>query len=126
MEAMNFYEVNEPYRALIKAKSKPRGMQLYTETVANDDGTLDANMKEVSSIYAAVWYSRMCLKKEDQLRPMDQVIKDLTNDVSYVLERFKGEGLKVLDHADDDLSSPHRVEIEIYEKSEMDGETDAE
>lgn len=47
-------------------------------------------------------------------------------DVSYVLERFKGEGLNVLEHADDDLSSPHRAEIEIYDKSEMDGEQDAE
>ncbi|MGX1449971.1 hypothetical protein ACUXOD_003779 [Bacillus sp. 153480037-1] len=86
MGTMKFFEVNEPYRALIKAKSKPRGMQLYTETVANDDGTLDANMKKVSSIYAAVWYSRMCLEKEDQLRPIDQVIKDLSNDEEFILD----------------------------------------
>lgn len=86
MQTMKFFEVNEPYRALIKSKSKLRGMRLYTETVANDDGTLDANMKEVSSIYATVWYSRMCLEKEKQLRPIDQVIKDLTNDEELILD----------------------------------------
>lgn len=49
-------------------------------------------------------------------------------DVSYVLEKFKGEGVKVLDHADDDLSSPYKaeIEIEINDKSERDGEKDAE
>ncbi len=38
-------------------------------------------------------------------------------DVSYALEKI--EGLKVLEHADDDLRSPHSAEIEIYEMNEM-------
>ncbi|WP_260981335.1 hypothetical protein [Bacillus pumilus] len=33
---MKFFEVNEPYSALIKARTKEKAMEIYTDTVADD------------------------------------------------------------------------------------------
>ncbi|MES9726294.1 hypothetical protein ABWK34_18315 [Bacillus safensis] len=52
-EEMKFYEVNEPYYALIKAKNDENAMTIYTDVVADDDGGLSEEITEVTEAYAA-------------------------------------------------------------------------
>ncbi len=51
---MKFFEVSDPYYALIKANTKEKEMNLYTEEVADDDGELSEEMTEVGKVYAAI------------------------------------------------------------------------
>lgn len=51
---MKFFEVSDPYYALIKANTKEKAMNLYTEEVADDDGELSEEMTEVGKVYAAI------------------------------------------------------------------------
>lgn len=55
---MRFYEVHVPYYALIMARDKVGAMKIYTETVADDDGTLIDEIEQVSRDYALLRISR--------------------------------------------------------------------
>jgi hypothetical protein len=56
---MKFFEVHEPYYALIKALDKEQAIKEYLEVVADDeDGTLESEIKEVERDYALVKFSR--------------------------------------------------------------------
>lgn len=62
-EEMKFYEVHDPYYALIKAKTKENAMTIYTDVVADDEeGELAENIKEVTGLYAAAKFSRIMEK----------------------------------------------------------------
>ncbi|KAA6450973.1 hypothetical protein [Bacillus swezeyi] len=56
---MKYYEIHEPYYALIAA-------EVYVEAVADDDGTLKENIQEVSREHAfgCVWNSALKNKPE--------------------------------------------------------------
>ncbi|XBW80072.1 hypothetical protein ABRD05_16165 [Bacillus velezensis] len=54
---MKFFEVSDPYYALIKANAKEKAMKLYTEEVADDDEeNLSKEMYEVSLGHAVKAY----------------------------------------------------------------------
>ncbi|MBW8279951.1 MULTISPECIES: hypothetical protein [Bacillus amyloliquefaciens group] len=54
---MKFFEVSDPYYALIKANTKEKAMKLYTEEVADDDEeNLSKEMYEVSLDHAVKAY----------------------------------------------------------------------
>ncbi|MCX2809575.1 hypothetical protein OQ477_06160 [Bacillus sp. ChL18] len=54
---MKFFEVSDPYYALIKANTKEDAMKLYTEEVADDDEeNLSKEMYEVSLDHAVKAY----------------------------------------------------------------------
>lgn len=55
---MRFYEVHDPYYSLIMAQNEESAMGIYTEIVADDDGTLIDEIKEVSRDYALLRISR--------------------------------------------------------------------
>lgn len=83
-EEMKFYEVHDPYYALIKAKTKENAMTIYTDVVADDEeGELAENIKEVTGLYAAAKFSRIMEDKE--FIPFEEVLEDLTNDGEMML-----------------------------------------
>lgn len=82
--AMKFYEVNEPYLALIKAKNKESAMKIYTDIVADDDGGLSEEITEVTKTYAAVRYSRVN-GEDNKVTPVKEVLDHLTNEEEMVL-----------------------------------------
>ncbi|MCY9014366.1 hypothetical protein [Bacillus inaquosorum] len=53
---MKFFEVSDPYYALIKANTKEKAMKLYTEEVADDEENLSKEMQEVSLEHAVKAY----------------------------------------------------------------------
>lgn len=81
---MKFYEVHFPYYALLKANDKEEAMQLYTECVADDDGSLYEEIKEVERGYALIKFSRG--KTEDRKEvPVLEVLNDFQSNESMVL-----------------------------------------
>jgi hypothetical protein len=55
---MKFYEVSEPYYALLKAENVEAAIKEYTQTVGEDDGTLKDEIKEVHPYNAILNYGR--------------------------------------------------------------------
>ncbi|MCP9298353.1 hypothetical protein [Bacillus halotolerans] len=53
---MKFFEVSDPYYALIKANTKEKAMKLYIEEVADDEENLSKGMQEVSLEHAVKAY----------------------------------------------------------------------
>lgn len=83
-EEMKFYEVHDPYYALIKAKTKENAMTIYTDTVADDDGGLSEEITEVTEAYAAIIYSRVN-GEDNNVIPVKEVLEHLTNEEEMVL-----------------------------------------
>lgn len=81
---MKFFEVSDPYYALIKANTKEKAMNLYTEEVADDDGELSEEMTEVGKVYAAIWQGR-APGEDKELMPFKQVLEEISNDEEMVL-----------------------------------------
>ncbi|MGM0971327.1 MAG: hypothetical protein ACQEWR_22545 [Bacillota bacterium] len=77
---MKFYEVNEPYYALIKARNIERAMEIYNNDVTGDEEKeLAESIKEVTALYAATKYSR-CTGEDNKTVPIEEVLEDLTNE----------------------------------------------
>ncbi|MDP0485110.1 hypothetical protein [Bacillus subtilis] len=65
---MKFYEINDPYYALIKAKDKAEAEKIYIENVADTDdydNFQDEEINEVSLDYALSEYKRVMKKYGD-------------------------------------------------------------
>ncbi|MED5050193.1 hypothetical protein P9738_00150 [Bacillus siamensis] len=59
---MKFYEINNPYYALLKAEDKAEAEEIYNTSVANIDGYenfQDEEINEVSRDYALSEYKRV-------------------------------------------------------------------
>ncbi|MEC2427692.1 MULTISPECIES: hypothetical protein [Bacillus] len=83
-EEMKFYEVNEPYYALLKAKNDENAMTIYTDVVADDDGGLSEEITEVTEAYATIIYSRVN-GEDNNVIPVKEVLEHLTNEEEMVL-----------------------------------------
>ncbi|WP_156060340.1 hypothetical protein [Bacillus altitudinis] len=83
-EEMKFYEVNEPYYALLKAKNDENAMTIYTDVVADDDGGLSEEITEVTEAYATIIYSRVN-GEDNNVIPVKEVLDHLTNEEEMVL-----------------------------------------
>lgn len=84
---MRFFEVTQPYYALLKAKNPESARQIYTKIVEGVQPlTLDEmlEMKEVPVEYASVVYSRSRTKEAREI-PLDAVIQALTNRIEMIL-----------------------------------------
>jgi hypothetical protein len=81
---MKFFETHDPYYALIKAENQAEAIKIYTEYVADDDGTLNEEIREVDRDYALVRFARS--KSEDG---------DFES-VPHALEKFRREKSEVL------------------------------
>ncbi|ANB66164.1 putative yosH (plasmid) [Anoxybacillus sp. B7M1] len=80
---MKFYEVHEPYYALVKARDKDEAIKLYTELVA-DDGSLHEETKEVSRDYALIRFGR-ALGEDKELMPVEKVIDEFNDEQNNIL-----------------------------------------
>ncbi|ASN70211.1 hypothetical protein 10F3_26 [uncultured Caudovirales phage] len=83
-EEMKFYEVHDPYYALIKAKNEENAMTIYTDVVADDDGGLSEEITEVTEAYATIIYSRVN-GEDNNVIPVKEVLEHLTNEEEMVL-----------------------------------------
>jgi len=83
-EELKFYEVNEPYYALIKAKNDENAMTIYTDVVADDDGGLSEEITEVTEAYATIIYSRVN-GEDNNVIPVKEVLEHLTSEEEMVL-----------------------------------------
>ncbi len=81
---MKFFELCDPYYALIKANTKERALKLYTEAVADDTGELSDEMREVGQVYAAIKHGR-APGEDKELVPFDQALEEISNDEEMVL-----------------------------------------
>lgn len=80
-----FFEVHDPYYALIKAKDVNEAKELYITIVADDEeGTLDNEIKEVPSDYAIAHYSRS-LSEDKEVVPLKEVLEVLRSNESNLL-----------------------------------------
>lgn len=83
-QQLNFYEVYDPYYALILAKDEEAAYQIYIDTVADDDGNLHEEIEEVDREYGIVKYSRA--KSEDgELLEISEILEGLKTDESKLL-----------------------------------------
>lgn len=82
---MDFYEVNDPYYALIKAKSRDEAYQLYVEVVSDDDGTLLENISQVSKDFTLCKYGICTVMTEGAKININTLVDDINNDKQMVL-----------------------------------------
>lgn len=81
---MKFFEVNNPYYALIKAEDVVKAMREYVKVVADDDGTLSEEIRSVDRDYSIARYSRV--KSEDgKEMSLMEILNDLNSDENMVL-----------------------------------------
>lgn len=55
---MKFYEVHDPYYALLKAENVEAAKEKYIKHVADDDGSLGDEIKEVGRDYALARFAQ--------------------------------------------------------------------
>lgn len=82
---MRFFEVMEPYYALLKAKNPENAKEIYTEamkeiTPITTEESLE--MKEVPVEYASIAFSRSLNEKDI---PLEAIVQKLTNRTETVL-----------------------------------------
>ncbi|MFY0521624.1 hypothetical protein ACOMCU_28015 [Lysinibacillus sp. UGB7] len=85
--SLRFYEVMQPYYALLKAKNPDSAKQIYTKIVEGVQPlALDEQleMKEVPVEYASVVYSRSLTRDAREI-PLDAVVQALTNRTEMIL-----------------------------------------
>lgn len=81
---MKYFEVYEPYYALIKEESKEKAMKVYVEFVASDEGTLKDEMYEVSR--TAAWRKFCNGENEDGSKSLyDELVKQFNDPDNKVL-----------------------------------------
>lgn len=81
---MKYFEVNEPYYALLKAETQDECIKEYVEHVADDDGTLSSEIKEVDRDYALINFSQ-ALSEEGDFIPVNEVLELFNNEKVNVL-----------------------------------------
>lgn len=85
--SMRFFEVNQPYYALVKAKNEDNAKQIYTKIVEGVQPlALDEQleMKEVPVEYASAVYSRSVDSDAKEI-PLDAVVQALTDRTEMIL-----------------------------------------
>ncbi|MFK3811827.1 hypothetical protein [Bacillus halotolerans] len=84
---MNFYEINEPYYALLKAKDEADAERIYNEQIADTDdyeNFQDDEIREVERDYALIMFSQT--KDEDgKLVSYTRISEDFNNPEIEVL-----------------------------------------
>lgn len=82
---MNFYEVKEPYYALIMAKNEEEAYHLYVNTVADDyDNNLQEEIKLLDREVGIIKYSRG-LSEDKELIDIKEIIDNVKGFESKVL-----------------------------------------
>jgi len=76
---MKFYEIHEPYYALIKAGNKEKAREEYISKVADDEGTVMQEMNEVDRDYAVARFSRAKAESGKDV-PLEEILKQIKSD----------------------------------------------
>ncbi|PKG30868.1 hypothetical protein [Cytobacillus horneckiae] len=79
---MKFYEIHDPYYALIKAENKESAKEKYIKHIAEDDGSLDIN--EVSREYALAKFAQ-APGENKKLIPVEEVVDEFLCQENEVL-----------------------------------------
>lgn len=84
-KAMKYFEIHDPYYALIKAADQEEAIKIYTEYVADDeDGTLHEEIEEVDRDYALIQFARSESEDRDFM-PVPETLEKFRRDKSEVL-----------------------------------------
>jgi hypothetical protein len=79
---MKYFEIHSPYYALVKAETVEKAIEIYVEQVADDDGTLREEIKEVD--YALIQFARS--ESEDgDFMPVSETLDKFHREKSEVL-----------------------------------------
>jgi hypothetical protein len=81
---MKYFETNEPYYTMIKSDTKEKAMKIYTSKVADDDGDLDKDMKEVDRDYALARYAQT-LTEDGYVVPVNEIVETFNRDKADLL-----------------------------------------
>ncbi|MER1260600.1 hypothetical protein NQS41_10045 [Bacillus sp. C3(2022)] len=72
---MKYYEIHEPYYALLAAEDEKKAAEAYVEGVADDDDTLKDNIEEVGRDYAFGTFCWLAALRTPE-RAINEVIKE--------------------------------------------------
>ncbi|SFP17981.1 hypothetical protein [Salibacterium halotolerans] len=83
---MKYFEINQPYYALLKAENKGQAIMKYITLVSDDseDEPLSEAMQEVPQDYAVAKFSRAA-GEDKELPPLDEVLEELRDGEDSVL-----------------------------------------
>lgn len=81
---MKYYEIHEPYYALLAAEDENKAVEVYIQRVADDDGTLRDNIKEVGHLYALAAYCKSVGYNEPYITA-EEAIKNFENSKNDIL-----------------------------------------
>lgn len=82
--SMRYFEVNEPYYALLKAKNPDNAKEIYTQVIQKAAPIIDELlvMNEVPVEYASIAYSRSLAQKDV---PVERIVDSLKNRTEMIL-----------------------------------------
>ncbi|WP_340701643.1 hypothetical protein [Brevibacillus borstelensis] len=81
---MKFFEIHSPYYALLKAETQEEAIAKYAECVADDDGTLQEEIREVDRDYALASFSR-AVTEDNKKIPIEKLLEDFQREDNAVL-----------------------------------------
>lgn len=82
---MKYFEAYDPYYALIKAETKKEALKIFTEYVAEDEGSLEDELKEVDQFYALLKFGRATGEEGNEV-PFKEVLDSFSdNDIKLLL-----------------------------------------
>lgn len=79
---MKYFEVNDPYYALIKAENVKNAMEVYHRLVADADDGMD--LKEIERDKALIKYSQAMGEDKTLINP-GEIYKEFNDDVQDIL-----------------------------------------
>lgn len=80
-----YYEIKEPYYALLKAKNKNEAISIYTGKICDtEDESLSSKIKEVDRDYAIAKYSRT-LSEDGKEIPLEEILTCIKEDRSKLM-----------------------------------------
>lgn len=81
---MKYFEVFDPYYALINANNFEEALRVYVEYVSEDDGTLYEELREVDRDYALVKYSRG-ISEDGEQQSISELLSEFKNEAAGIL-----------------------------------------
>lgn len=74
---MKYFEVKDPYYALIPAQSKEEAIQIYVDEIAeDDDNCLENEMVEVTQLYA---FTKFADALKDEFKTIGEALDSFLN-----------------------------------------------
>lgn len=82
---MKYFEINNPYFAMIGAENEQEALSIYVEVVSDANETLKDEIKELERDYALVQFARS-RNEDNELLPYKEL-----------MEEFEGKGVLLMD-----------------------------